>query len=251
MSTEAKRVWPEGYDRIVLDTVDSTNAQAARIAHELRGPTWIVARAQTGGHGRRGRPWVTGQGNLAATLVLRPTGSALDAALRSFLAANALFEALAMYVDRTHLSVKWPNDVLYRSGKIAGILLESMTQGGRIDWLSIGIGVNLAQAPAMREPDMIRPVSLSDFDGPSVDPLDFLDTLADCYATQERIFETMGFQPIRESWLENAARLGEAITARTMRDTIEGRFETVDEAGNLILETPKGRVTITAADVYF
>ncbi len=251
MSTERNRVWPEGYDRIVLDTVDSTNAQAARIAHELRGPTWIVALEQTGGHGRRGRPWISGIGNLAATLAFRPTGSAGDAALRSFLAANALFEALAMYVDRTRLSVKWPNDVLYHGGKIAGILLESVTSGGRIDWLSVGVGVNLAHAPPRREADMIHPVSLTHYGGDPVDPLVFLDTLADCYATQERIFETMGFQPVREAWLENAARLGETITARTMRDTIEGRFETVDEAGNLILETSKGRVTITAADVYF
>ena len=156
-----------------------------------------------------------------------------------------------MYVDRSDLSVKWPNDLLYRGGKIAGILLESMSTGTRIDWLGVGIGVNLAHAPAMRKADMIRPVAMADFGGEAVDPLDFLDTLADCYATAERIFEAMGFQPIREAWLENAARLGEAITARTMRDTIEGRFETVDEAGNLILETSKGRVTITAADVYF
>ena len=251
MSTEAKRVWPEGYDRIVLDTVDSTNAEAARIAPQLKRPTWIVAKTQTGGHGRRGRPWVTGPGNLAATLVFKPGGRAQDAALRSFLAANALFEALAMQVDRTELSVKWPNDVLYRDGKIAGILLESVTDGGRIGWLSVGIGVNLAHAPARREADLIRPVSLADFGGDPVDPLDFLDTFADCYATEERIFEEFGFQPIRETWLENAARLGERITARTMREEITGTFETVDEAGTLILQTAEGRVAITAADVYF
>lgn len=235
----------------MLESVDSTNAQAARIASDLKRPTWICAKAQSGGHGRRGRPWVTGSGNLAATLIFKPKGTAQDAALRSFLAANALFEALDMHVDRNDLAVKWPNDVLYRGGKVAGILLESVTDGGQIGWLAVGIGVNLAHAPAMREADLIRPVAITDHGEDPVKPLEFLDTLADCYATQERIFEEMGFQPIRETWLENAARLGETITARTMRETVTGKFETVDEAGNLILATPKGRVSITAADVYF
>ena len=120
-----------------------------------------------------------------------------------------------------------------------------------MNWLSVGIGVNLAHAPPKREADTIRPVSLADYGGQAVDPIEFLDTLADCYATEERIFEELGFHTIRETWLENAARLGETITARTQRDTITGIFETIDEAGNLILQTPEGRVSVTAADVYF
>lgn len=226
-------------------------AEAARLAPQLKRPTWVFTHRQTGGRGRRGRGWTDQPGNFAATVVMRPGGDARDAGLRSFLAANALFEALAMYCDRDALSLKWPNDVLLNGGKVAGILLESTSGGSGVDWLSIGIGVNLRHTPHGVRDAAFPPVSLQGETGAEIDALAFLSTLADTYATEEAIFARLGFQPIRETWLERAARIGEVITARTARDEITGRFETVDEAGQLVLNTPKGLVTIPAADVYF
>ena len=226
-------------------------AEAARLAPELARPTWIMAKRQTAGRGRQGRAWKTGEGNFAATYVMRPEGPAGTAALRSFLAANALFETLAFWVDRTRLAVKWPNDVLLNEGKVAGILLEASGSGGLVDWLSIGIGVNFVSAPAPDRDRPIVPVALKT-EGiviPSRD--DFLTLLAVNYATEERIYADFGFQQIRETWLENAARLGEPIVAHTARNTFEGIFETVDEAGRLILRTKDGPRVISAADVYF
>lgn len=243
--------WPEGTDRIVLDEVDSTMAEAARRVSSLNRPTWIMALRQTAPRGRRGRSWANPEGNFAATYVFRPGGNAASAALRSFMAANALFEALALKIDRDRLAVKWPNDVLLNGGKVAGILLESSGQGGQVDWLSIGIGVNLVTAPPDVRDAAFPPVSLAGEGGQPCDVYEMLSLLATNMATEERIFAELGFGPIRENWLRKAARLGEVITARTTRDEITGVFETVDEAGQLVLGTPKGRVTIPAADVYF
>lgn len=245
MSTEP--VWPEGYDRIVLDEVDSTNAEAARLAPELGRPTWVLARKQVSGRGRRGKPWQMPEGNFAATLIMRPTGTAGWASLRSFMAACALFETLALYVDRSRLSLKWPNDVLLDGGKLAGILLETANSGDQVEWLAIGMGVNLAGAPTDVGDAAFPPVALER--GP--DPEDFLLRLAGHYATQESILEQLGFEPIREKWLRHAARLGEIITARTEDREVSGRFKTIDEAGCLILETSQGETRISAADVYF
>ncbi|MEM9708848.1 MAG: biotin--[acetyl-CoA-carboxylase] ligase [Pseudomonadota bacterium] len=252
MTDRASRaLWPEGIDRILLDSVPSTMTEAARLAPDLARPTWIMARRQTDAKGRQGRVWRTGAGNLAATYVLRPEGDPGGAALRSFLAANALFETLAFWTDRTRLAVKWPNDVLLNGGKVAGILLEAMGSSGRVDWLSVGVGVNLVSAPAADPDRPIVPVSLRSEGITPPSPEEFLTLLAMNYATEERIFADLGFQPIRETWLENAARLGETIIARSMRETVTGIFETVDEAGRLILKTPNGMRKITAADVFF
>lgn len=222
-----------------------------RLAHDLPRPTWVFARHQTAARGRLGRQWESPRGNFSATLVMRPEGSPAAAALRSFLAANAVFEALAMHANRDALALKWPNDILLNDGKVAGILLESAGLRGSVDWLSIGIGVNLIHSPAGLRNAPFPPVSLLEETGARVDAREFLFTLADCYATEERILERLGFQPIRERWLERAAKLGEIITARTGREEITGRFETVDEIGQLVLTTGKGRVRIPAADVYF
>ena len=188
--------------------------EARRRLPGLTRPTWVLAYEQTSGRGRRGRRWRAPRGHFAATLIFRPLCSPAAAAQRSFLMANALYEALALWVSRARLSVKWPNDVLLDDGKVAGILLESAGQGGLVDWLSIGVGVNLGEPPP-DDGNPFKPVSLGRTVGQAVDPEDFLDVLAATYATQEARLAEAGFQPIRRSWLQTAARLGEIITART------------------------------------
>lgn len=244
MSTDPR----DGFDLVIMDKVDSTMAEAARIAAHIKRPTWIMAHEQTSGRGRSGRRWENPRGNFTATLVYRPEATAQEAAQRSFMAANALYQTLALHVDPSKLSLKWPNDVLLAGGKVAGILLEA-SGGAHVDWLAIGVGVNLIQAPKV--PDAaFAPVALSQFVQPP-NPEDFLRDLASAFATQESKLAALGFARIRRDWLAQAARLGEVITARTSRDTHEGTFRDVDEEGNLVLETPKGTLTIAAADVYF
>lgn len=243
--------WPEDTDRIVLEEVDSTMAEAARLAPDLRRPTWIMAKRQTAARGRRGRGWVNPEGNFAATFVFRPAATAAEAALRSFSTANALFEALALSVERDRLALKWPNDVLLNGGKVAGILLESVGTARAVDWLAIGIGVNLVHAPGGVQDAAFPPVSLEGEGGAPTAPEELLSRLATNMATEEGIFAALGFAPIREKWLRHAARLGEVITARTAREEVTGRFETVDAAGQLVLRTPTGQVSIPAADVFF
>lgn len=243
-------VWPEGYGLITLEEVGSTNTEAARLAPDLDRPTWIHAHRQSAARGRRGRHWQMPEGHFSATLVMRPGGVPGWAALRSFMAANALFETLALHIDRTRLAKKWPNDVLLDQGKVAGILLDSAGQGGRVDWLAIGFGVNLTDAPEVRDA-AFPPVGLAAQGGRAVTPERFLTELAGHYATEESILEQLGFEPIREKWLQDAARLGETITARTTQGDITGVFRSIDGQGHLLLDTPEGRKTIPAADVYF
>ncbi len=226
-------------------------AEAARLGPSIDGPTWIMARAQTDGRGRRGRVWQSREGNLFATLVFHPFCTPQVAAQRSFVAANALFETLALYVDRSKLATKWPNDVLLNGGKIAGILLESNGNGPFVDWLSVGVGVNLIETPLAVQDAKFPPVCLLDESGAEVSASEFLVYLAGNLATQEGKLERFGFDKIRTDWLKNAAKLGETITALQGAEVIQGIFDTIDADGNLVLITAKGPRTIAAADVYF
>jgi BirA family biotin operon repressor/biotin-[acetyl-CoA-carboxylase] ligase len=182
---------------------------------------------------------------------MRPGGVPAWAALRSFLAANALYETLAMYAPRDLLALKWPNDVLLDGRKVAGILLESAGNSTRVDWLAIGIGVNLIRAPKAEPDAAFAPIALRDVTGESVDATDFLSILAGHYATEELVLERLGFDAIRQDWLARAAKLGEEITARTGNRSVTGIFDTVDEDGQLVLITGTGPVRIPAADIYF
>ena len=234
--------WPAGVARIVLDETDSTNAEALR--HEP--PAWILAHRQSAARGRRGRAWAMPPGNFAASLALRPDMPPADAALFSFVAAVALHDVLVTLTDR-ELALKWPNDVLLDGGKVAGILLESSGAGGRLDRLVVGIGVNVAAAPIRVEEGAVSPVAL----GLDLAPEAFLDRLAPAFAAREDAFRREGFAPIRAAWLARAARLGEAIVARTGEVRRSGVFQDVDATGALVLGTPRGPEVVSAADVFF
>jgi BirA family biotin operon repressor/biotin-[acetyl-CoA-carboxylase] ligase len=243
-----------GTGRRVLASVDSTNAEAARIAPTLMGPEWILALEQTAGRGRRGRAWVAPSGKFMATLVMRPSEPPAQVALRSFVASLALFDAFVAATGRAQsFALKWPNDVLMNGGKVAGILLESAGQGGAVSHLAIGIGVNLAEAPPpeVLEPGAHPAASLLGETGLRIPPEEFLAPLANAFDRWERQLATYGFAPIRTAWLDRAARIGQPITARTGTEIFEGTFETIAEDGALVLATPQGRRVIPAADVYF
>lgn len=228
-------------------------AEARRRGAPAR-PTWIVARRQTAAVGRRGRMWAAPEGNLSATLVFDPDCTPATAALYSFVASYALYATCLAYLeDRAAIALKWPNDVLLNEGKLAGILLESEGAAERVARLAIGIGVNLNTAPAavVTEPGGPAPVTLAGATGEPVDPLEFLAFLAEHMAHQDAFFRAHGFGPLRAAWLARAARRGETITARTGAEDLTGTFVTVDDAGQLVLETRSGRRTIAAADVFF
>jgi BirA family biotin operon repressor/biotin-[acetyl-CoA-carboxylase] ligase len=164
-------------------------------------------------------------------------------------AALALHDALvSVGVSEDQLALKWPNDVLLSGGKLAGILLEA--SGAH---MAVGIGVNLAGAPGQEalEQGAVRPVSLVSETSLAVTPEAFLEVLAAAWDARDTAFRTFGFAPVRAAWMDRAARLGEVVTARTASQEISGTFEEVDAGGNLVLLTPKGRVAIPAADVYF
>ncbi|MFN3647894.1 MAG: biotin--[acetyl-CoA-carboxylase] ligase [Gemmobacter sp.] len=246
--------WPAGVGRVVLAETDSTIAEAARRAAAGSGPVWILAGFQTAGRGRRGRPWVSPPGNFHATLLMRPSGGPAQAALRSFIAALALHEALGRLTGLpSAFALKWPNDVLLNGGKVSGILLESLGSQGGVDHLAVGIGVNLIAAPdpAEVEPGATPPVSVLAETGLRLAPEALLGALAPAFAAHEATLAAQGFAPIRAAWLAQATRLGETVTARTGTATRTGIFETIDESGALVLRTPRGRETLPAADLYF
>jgi BirA family biotin operon repressor/biotin-[acetyl-CoA-carboxylase] ligase len=241
--------WPQGVQKRVYQTLDSTMAEASRLSAELTGPTWIFTERQTAGKGRRGRDWIDPLGNFAATLCFYPDGAMETRAQRSFVAALALRDAVAAAIgDDCAISLKWPNDVLLNGAKLAGILLES-----RGDMLAIGFGVNLMAAPnaATLKQYNLPPVSLLAATGTRLFAIDFLELLASAYARWEDRFVMYGFAPIRQAWLEHAARLGQVITAHMGDNQVTGVFETIDAQGVLVLNAEDGRHLIAAADVFF
>ena len=240
--------WPRGYGLKRYDEIDSTNEEARRLAAmgEM-GPVWLTAARQTAGRGRRGRPWETAGGNLAATLLLRPDRAQGDWAQLSFVTAIAAADMAADFATGARIALKWPNDVLADGKKLAGILLE--TANGPSSTLAIGVGMNLAHHPAGTEFPATSLAALG-VTAPSAD--DALTALAAGFARWYEIWRAQGFVAIREAWLARAAGLGARIRARLATEERSGLFEGIDENGALLLNEGFGRASVLpAADIFF
>lgn len=236
---------------VVFDEMDSTNAEARRRAEAgERGPIWLFAQRQTEGRGRRGRAWETGQGNLAATLLLtvfKPPG---EAAQLSFVAALAVADLVSAYAPDAQVDLKWPNDPMLAGRKVSGILLESGAAPGGGQWLAIGIGVNLTTSPEGSE----RPATAvaAHSDRPPPPGREALDVLAEAFDRWFALWATQGFKPIAEAWTARAHGLGEPCVARLGHETVEGIAEGLESDGALRLRLVDGRLRrITAGDVFF
>jgi BirA family biotin operon repressor/biotin-[acetyl-CoA-carboxylase] ligase len=233
------------------EELQSTNAEARRRAEAGdAGPVWITAVRQTAGRGRRGRDWSTGEGNLAATLLMVTDAPPAEAAQVSFLAALAAADLADACLGPGAARLKWPNDILIFGEKAVGILVESGARADRRLWLAVGVGVNLANHPT----DVERPATsfAVHMAARPPEPRDALELLATRFEAWRAAWEARGFAPIAEAWAARAYGLGARCEARLPERTVRGLAEGLDPDGALRLRLDDGAVErITAGDVFF
>jgi BirA family biotin operon repressor/biotin-[acetyl-CoA-carboxylase] ligase len=248
---EAELRLPPAYRVISLETVDSTNEEAKRLAREgAEDGTLVWAREQTQGRGRSGRGWTSPPGNLYLSLVLRPDCAPADAAQLGFVAALGAGAALAgVMPPMIDLRYKWPNDILLNRRKAAGILLETESAGAdRLEWLILGLGINVARRPS----DTAFPATSLHEEGAAEATVEaVLEAFSRHFLNWVNRWLDDGFAPVRAAWRKSAISLGEAIRVRLPQGELEGIFEDVDADGALLLRMGGAVRRITAGDVFF
>ncbi len=232
-----------------IDTIaetGSTNADLiARLAAGDPQPegSWLVADRQRAGRGRQGRQWIDAPGNFMGSTVIRLAPSDPPAPSLSFVAALAVYEAiLAHLAQPVVLSLKWPNDVLLAGAKFCGILLER--EG---DWAVLGVGVNLAAAPALPDRET-RSLAQS---GPAPARDSFALQLADSFERELARWRQFGLQPFLARWLAAAHPIGAALSVHDgLGVRVQGQFDGLEPDGALRLRLADGGLrVIHAGDV--
>lgn len=250
------------------DTVSSTSAialDAGRAGDP--GRLWVAALQQTAGRGRRGRAWQSPHGNLAASLLIVPDAPAAALAGLGFVAGVALNAALSdllphmrvssgldgadgrMAGGRARVALKWPNDVMADGAKLAGILLETTIRPDGAPAVVIGIGVNVVAAPD----DLPYPATALNRLGYALDAQTVFAALAANWARCYDIWNGgLGTARIMETWRAGAAGLGAEVAVQRENGVVRGIFESIDDAGHLIVRDDEGhRFVITTGDVHF
>jgi BirA family transcriptional regulator, biotin operon repressor / biotin---[acetyl-CoA-carboxylase] ligase len=234
----------------LLDETTSTNDEAKRGAKggEGHGATW-VAESQTAGRGRQGRAWVSPRGeNLLFSVLLRLTCPAARLPPIALVAGLAARDAIAR-ASGADARIKWPNDVLVEGKKIAGVLVEAVLQGSRVEAVVVGVGLNVHTRDFPKE---IAPratsiaLVTSSFDrvarsenAPSSRPVDRGEILADFLAALDRDVELVAARGLGlvHARLSSADALrGHFVTSENGSGTAEG----IDVEGHLLVRNEEG-----------
>lgn len=230
----------------IVEETGSTNADLlARIAagETVAEGYWLIADRQTRGKGRQGRSWLDAPGNFMGSTLVRVSPSDPVPPSLSFVAALAVYEALAPRIaDPRALRLKWPNDVLLGGAKLCGILLERERTN-----VVIGIGINLAVAPVLPDRDA---EALGRF-GPAPDRDLFARDLARNFQHELDRWREFGAAPLLDRWLAAAYPLGTRMSVHDAKgQQVSGMFDGLEPDGALRLRLPSGTThVIHAGDV--
>lgn len=234
-----------------FDNLDSTNTRAAILAADgAREGEVVIADCQTAGRGRlRGRVWHSPPGrNLYTSVILRPAIPPATAPGLTLVAGVAVAELLKRYCP---LSLKWPNDVLIKGRKVCGILTEMKVRDRTVDFVVVGIGINVNMDPGEFHTE-IRSLSTSLKEQTAHD-ISRVELVTELYRLLERwylIFINGGLAPVRDRWLEYAEIIGKMIEVTNGNTLQRGICQGIDDEGMLLIVDEKNRtVPVRSGDV--
>ncbi|UCD17883.1 MAG: biotin--[acetyl-CoA-carboxylase] ligase [Candidatus Zixiibacteriota bacterium] len=232
-------------------SVQSTNLIAHKLAiSELSEGTLVIAEHQTRGKGRLGRSWHSPpKVGLYCSLILKPRIHPTLAPGLSLLTAVALTETILSYGE-IDVKIKWPNDVLVRGAKTAGILTELSAEIGRTNFVIVGIGVNINHRPG-DFPKELKKHATSIRIGlkKTIGRVEFLQRFLLTFEKEYFDFKRSGMTRLRKKILQYSSLLGQKIELKMGRKTTSGIVIDIDETGHLVMDTKNGIQAFNAGEV--
>lgn len=237
---------------VCLKETESTNAVAFRLAEEgAPEGTVVFADAQSAGKGRLGRVWISPAGvNLYCSVVLRPPITPVAACQLTFLSVVAVARAIESCTELAP-QIKWPNDILVSGKKVAGLLNEMNAETEKVNFVVLGIGVNLNMRLSQLGEGVRHPAtSLLEEGGVEVDRVAFARALLKELDQLYDRFLVEGEGPVRAEWLERSAIRGRSVRVSCGAREFSGEVQGVDAFGALLVRLPGGAVeTVLSGDV--
>lgn len=242
--------WLQKYKLLSLETIDSTNSEAKRLA--LSDPSSnivILSEEQTQGRGRYGRKWESPKGNLLMSILMQVSCDWMKAAELSFVIGLAVYESITSIAKKHNIQLpiylKWPNDIFIQDNKIGGILLESLTDNNK-QWLVIGLGLNIEHASNMSTSSSLSLFKIN------TNINEALNMIMNSFEHYKELWEKDGFSSIRALWLKHAYKLGQTVTISNINPPISGTFESINAYGAIEIRTPSGEIkTVSTGEMFF
>lgn len=225
-----------------FDEVDSTNNVAKRLAEEGASEgTVVIAKTQSRGRGRRGKPWISPEGGIWMSIILRPEVHPSRALLLTLVTGVAVARTLQ---DECGLEVgiKWPNDILIGDKKVCGILTEAHVRFNTLEYIVVGIGID-TNVDVKAFPDDLREGATSlknelkrDIESGALIEK-FLENFEDVYNS----FKDGEIDEILSEWRKLSKTIGSRVEIRKqLGEIVYGEAVGINSEGALILELDDG-----------
>lgn len=233
-------------------SVDSTNNKCQELAKNgAPHGTLVVAEEQVGGKGRLGRVWFSPKGkNINMSFILRPNLEIHRCPQLTLLSAVSIVEVVREQYG-IDASIKWPNDVLIKGKKICGILTELNAEADRINWVVVGIGINVNLEEKDFPPEVLEvATSLLMEKGEPLLRVPLIQQVLKRFEELYELYVAEGFKPIKDRWERQAITIGKKVTIRTLQGTFDGIAEGINESGVLLVRKEDGTLQqVYSADV--
>lgn len=204
--------------------------------------TIVVAETQSGGRGRVGRPWSSPHGGIYFSIILRPDINPGEALRLPLLAGIAVAHAIKREIN-LEPRLKWPNDVLIDSKKVGGILTEMSAEMDRLDWVIIGIGLNV-NTPHDSFPQEVEEsaISLMEAAGREIPRVKLLQAILTEFESLYGSLAESGFEPLRQTWKDLSDTIGAKVVVTLPTGQVKGMAIDIDSDGALLLEKGNGDI---------
>jgi BirA family biotin operon repressor/biotin-[acetyl-CoA-carboxylase] ligase len=232
-------------------SVGSTNTIAQGLAKSgYPEGTLVIADTQTKGKGRLGRRWHSPPGKgLYFTIILRPNIPPDRIAGLSLVAGLAVVRAVKE-VTGIVSQTKWPNDVLYKNKKLAGILVEVAAELDRINYMVLGCGINVnTQKKNLPLSLQMKSTSLRIISGKDIPRVQLLKSVLKHFEDLYDNFCRHGFGYVAGEIIYNSAVVGKRVTLVIGKQKITGKAVSIDDDGRLVLKSKAGLMSYPAGEV--
>lgn len=234
-----------------FDDVASTNNEAKLLAaKDCPEGTLVVAEAQNTGRGRLSRGWFSPWGKgIWMSVVLRPKFSPQEAPKCTLMAAVAINKAIRQ-VARIDCGIKWPNDILYQGRKLVGILTEMNAEMDAINYIVIGMGVNVNIGEGEFPGDIAEiATSIAVAAGKPIDRLELLSAILKQLEDIYQMAAVEGFNAVLAEWRAQSITLGKAVDVIGLNRKFSGTAINIDDDGALLVKMGDSIERVLAGDV--
>lgn len=238
-----------GRNLYYYQVIDSTNKSAKDMAHEEEG-TVLVAEEQSQGKGRLGRNWLSPKGKgIYMSLILKPNIEPIKVSRITLIGAAAVNKALSNLGVKSE--IKWPNDILINGKKICGILTEMSGELNRVDYVIMGIGINVnLDEKHIIEELQDKATSIKIQEGKTINRKELmaniLNELEDLYL---EFIDRDNIEKSIDICRKNSAMIGKEVRVIRGKEVRKGRAIDINNQGELIVEFPTGKEKVYSGEV--